>query len=151
VKTNQLVTTRICLLVCAMGLFQGVAGHGQIQVTGRIVSPKDGEPVFSDIPVSGTVRNVGRGLHLWLVLRKGGLLWPKGPEIEAVGESWSATVSEGGTPAGGRFNLVLLAVNDAGQKQITEWIRAGDATGSFPGLKAITGANELHAVMVRMR
>jgi hypothetical protein len=63
-------------------------------------------------------------------------MWPKAPAVDVVGQNWSKTVDVGGR---GRYQLVLLLVDRAGQAQIARWIRHGNATHDFPGLAHIRG------------
>lgn len=137
----------IAILILCAGLVIPV----KAEETGSIISPTGERPVSEELFVRGAIYNLSSDKNLWIAVRKGRLMWPKEPEVQAVGESWSVVVYEGGTPSGGSFQLVLLSVDQTGDAKIREWIRVGKATGSFPGLRLIPGAKELDSVVLRMR
>lgn len=102
-----------------------------------IDQPTDGARVSGPIEVIGTLSGpLPANTQLWIVLKQDGLMWPKDPPVEVIGQNWSKSVDVGGS---GRYTLVLMLVGKAGQGQITRWIRHGMATHSFPGLTQIHG------------
>jgi len=128
----------------------GGSAGGTNNVSGKITKPNARAAVPTSFDASGSIEDV-QGLHFWLAVRKGKLMWPKEPELTLRAGRWSVTIDEGGTPSGGRFDLVLLAVGPNGESRIAEWIRTGKATSSFPGLESIPGAEELDHVPLEHR
>jgi hypothetical protein len=142
---------QVSILALLASLFGLAVAFAAPKVEGRIRQPLANAAVSTRITVSGTVHHLPSTAHLWLAVRKGRLMWPKAPEAKVDGENWTVAISEGGTPSGGTFELVLLAADKRGHEQIVEYHHNGDSTGDFPGLANITGASELNAVSVKMR
>lgn len=112
---------------------------------GQIVSPESQQRVPRVFPVEGTLSDIPRDRHIWMAVEIGNLLWPKEPEIPSQDQYWSQQIAEYGNPPGGRFSLVLLMVDNQGNKMIEDWLSRGRVIGDYPGLEYIPGIT-LHVV-----
>ena len=113
---------------------------------GAITAPSRGANVPAEFTVEGRLAGIPRGRHVWLATQVNNLLFPKPPALSAQDREFLRDVAEGGSPPRGRFSLVLLMVNNAGNQQIEDWVERGDATGDFPGLEKISGSVRLDIV-----
>lgn len=101
---------------------------------GSIQSPPDNARVPRVFAVEGTV--TGKPRHLWLAVRIGDLYWPKEPQLAPTNGKWAGDVKEGGNPPNGRFEVVLIDVPQATSAAFAEWLRQGDLTRSYPGIRS---------------
>lgn len=99
------------------------------QLQSGISSPGAGQKVPNPFTAEGTLADLPRGHHVWLATEVPGGLFPKPPEITAIGP-WEVQVSE----AASRFSLVLLRADPAANDKIRRWFLQGQATGAFPAL-----------------
>jgi predicted nucleotide-binding protein len=68
------------------------------------------------------------------VARRGGLLWPKEPDVTAGSNGhFTSEIYEGGSS--GIITVTLLAVPPEGVRVVEDWIKAGSQTGHWPGLR----------------
>nr|VFK42051.1 MAG: hypothetical protein BECKSD772F_GA0070984_111210 [Candidatus Kentron sp. SD]VFK47923.1 MAG: hypothetical protein BECKSD772E_GA0070983_110910 [Candidatus Kentron sp. SD] len=138
--------TRAYVIAVVMGVLF-VAPISSASAAGQILVPPDGGIVPERYRVSGTItERLPDGYHLWIVVRRGALMWPKKPEAFVVGTSWETTISEGGR---GEYQLVLFLVDSAGQRSIEQWLRVGDREMHFPGLGTIVGGVALDRITVQ--
>jgi hypothetical protein len=109
---------------------------------GGIERPRPNEAVGGWIACSGWVRGVKPGMHLWLAVGIGRLMWPKeAEEGEVVVDEenrWQASVSEGDRP--GRFSLALMVADSEGDETVRQWLETGRRTDHYPGLGDVRGA-----------
>ena len=140
--------TFLLFLISFLPFFFKTLAFAQVNtINGNITNPEEGQRVTDRIEVGGTLSaSLPINHHLWIVVRRGNLLWPKEPEVFVTGNSWESTVFEGGR---GQFRLVLFLVNEEGQREIRDWLRVGTDTGHFPGLESISRSFALDAVNVR--
>jgi uncharacterized protein DUF4407/FHA domain-containing protein len=108
---------------------------------GRILSPVSRERVPRAFTVDGVLAKVPPNRHVWLAVQIGNLLWVKEPGIPVTDRRWSQEVVEAGNPPNGKFALVLLMVDPAGDQQIRRWLR-----GTPTGLRSIRGSTKLDVV-----
>lgn len=134
-------------IASALFFFAFIGSHANAQSpTAEIDSPKNNAQVAGPIEMTGSIKGtVPADAQLWVVVRRGNLMWPKDPEVFVVGETWSKTVNDGGR---GRFSLVLFLVGKEGQAQISDWIDHGVRTGDFAGLTRIKDSTALAHVFV---
>lgn len=111
---------------------------------GTIGFPRDGAEVSRSFMAEGTLEDIPEDRHAWLAVQVGNLLFPKEPEI-GLEHHWLKQSVEAGDPPGGRFSLVLLTVDPAGQARIERWLAEGVAGGGFAGLTQIPGSTKLDA------
>nr|VFK17804.1 MAG: hypothetical protein BECKLPF1236B_GA0070989_112511 [Candidatus Kentron sp. LPFa] len=146
--------TRAYVIAIAMGLLfvapvSSTLAQGHT-VRGHIDQPVDGGRVPGRYEVSGTITHerLPDGYHLWIVVQVGVLMWPKEPEASVKGTSWytPTPISEGGM---GPYRLVLFLVDGTGQRSIKQWLRVGNATGDFRGLRTIIGGRALDSITVQ--
>jgi len=100
---------------------------------GHVLSPAAGDTVSTAFRATGDFANIPSGHHVWLAVEVGNLLWFKEPEIPAAGRQWSREIVHGA--GGGPFALCLVEVSAAGQRAVESWLRTGQRTGSYPGLR----------------
>ncbi len=104
--------------------------------SGLFDSPYKGERVGRYVTVSGSVQNIPFEKYLWVAHRrvKGGLIWPKEPNIvpDDNGE-FSITTFEGGSP--GNLVISLLLVDESASNDFRSWLEKGHKTGDYPGMK----------------
>lgn len=142
---------RFCVVALGDGPLQTVTVGSATQATaarGQIQFPR--AETGQAISARGTIQQLPPDGQLWLAVRKGDLLWPKEPAPTISGSTWTATIAEGATPAGGAFELALYFVLPEGNEPLTTWFAEGRRSGSFPGLPTIPGAVLLHSVPLRM-
>lgn len=139
------------ILVAVIGgifvLFSGILSRPDPQeekTGGQIISPESGQEVTSNIKVQGKLSGVPEGKHVWIAVKVGDLLWPKEPEINPGDRVWDVTIFE---PSAGRsFALVLLLVDENGNKQIYNWLERGRRFGDYPGFSRVPGSTQLDIV-----
>lgn len=105
------------------------------ELHGTIEKPLDNSDVERNFTVTGSITN-GRYRHLWLLVRIRNSYWPKEPELRPRDGRWSSVVSEGGTPPGGNFEIVLMDVSEAVSNTFSQWFQTGHNSGHYPSLKA---------------
>jgi Domain of unknown function (DUF4407) len=108
---------------------------------GRILSPIGGTRVPRNFTVEGVLAKIPPKRNVWLAVQIGNHLWPKEPKIPSSDSHWSQEVVEAGSPPGDRFSIVLLMVNDAGDREIRRWLQ-----GTREGLTRISGSKKLDVV-----
>ncbi len=121
---------------------------------GKILNPLTDQVVTRSFEVNGTVAHLPRGHTLWLAVQIGDLVWPKEPKIsQSDTEKWIASISEGGTPAEGRFSLVLIAADGSATVKLDEWFRQGRRGGhaGIPINALDDGMKILDSVQLRLR
>jgi hypothetical protein len=129
----------------------------QKPTVGKIENPSNNQMVMRTFKVEGSVENLPRDNGLWLAVKVGDLFWPKVPKINlkksnwsmSVTSRWSLTISEGGTPPGGRFTVVLLSTTSSANEEIDKWFDEGVYSG-IPKNK-IPGIVELDEVTLNLR
>jgi hypothetical protein len=108
---------------------------------GLILSPVSSQRVPGALAADGVLAKIPPKKHVWLAVQIDNLLWVKDPEIPLTHRRWSQEVVEAGNPPDGRFPLVLLMVDSAGDQQIRRWLR-----GAPTGLRSIKGSTKLDVV-----
>ena len=104
---------------------------------GAITHPDPNFTVGQSFTVEGTVsEEIPPYHHLWLVVRRGEMMWPKDPEVFLVDRRWKKQMTEAGT---GGFSVVLYLMDQAEHDRIMKWVRDGNDTGDFPGFLSFTG------------
>ncbi len=93
-----------------------------------IESPRAGYSVGKDFTVTGKLADIPVNSHIWVATQVVNLVWPKQPEV-TIGPAFNLTVQEGGNPPGGKFSVVVLLVNDQGQKAINDWLSSKTGAG----------------------
>jgi hypothetical protein len=63
------------------------------------------------------------------------LYWPKEPELAPASGKWTGEVNEGGNPPNGRFEVMFIDVPDSTSAALTEWLRKGNRTKTYPGIR----------------
>jgi hypothetical protein len=104
----------------------GAAEYAEREITaeqpaGSIVSPKSGHAVPGSpktYEAKGTLSNIPKGHHAWLVVQKDNALWPK-EKISTSEQKWTRRLRED-TPPGDAFSLMLLMTGPAGNKEIED-------------------------------
>ena len=109
--------------------------------SGKVIAPIDGQQVPRSFTSKGILSGIPKDHFVWLAIQVNDLLWPKRQIAAISGESWVQQIYEGGTTR--TFSLVLLLVNDEGQRSIENWVDQGETTGDWPGLAHIPGALQL--------
>ncbi|MGD0166809.1 MAG: hypothetical protein ABSC51_05900 [Gaiellaceae bacterium] len=112
---------------------------------GKIANPSDGLRVGPELRVEGELSAIPRGYHVWLMLRVGGLLFPREPEI-APRDGRFAIELDLEDELVGPFSLVLMLVGARGQRVIEYWLLEGALGEGFPGFVRIPSAGELDTV-----
>lgn len=111
---------------------------------GTIDTPTPNSVVTPSFSVAGTITDLPKGSTLWVAIRKGDLIWPKEPKVIAATTKWVYTVTEGSTPSGGRFSVLLLATTPAATSTLERWFKGpsfpGIAVGATPGLTILAEA-----------
>jgi hypothetical protein len=108
---------------------------------GRILSPVSRDRVPRAFTVDGVLAKVPPNKHVYLAVQIGNLHWIKEPEIPLGDLHWSQEVVEAGNPPKGKFALVLVMVDRAGDQDIRRWLR-----GTRAGLRSIPGSTKLDVV-----
>jgi len=119
--------------------------------SGVINIPADGATVDRHIMAQGRIQSIPPNAWLWLAVEIGELKWPKEPGVFVSGHFWTGEAYEGGTPPGGKLSLCLYVVGKKGHRQVKNWIRDGQRTGSYPGISVIKDAKRLDSVQLRLR
>jgi hypothetical protein len=114
---------------------------------GRISSPKSGQHVDRTIAVEGTLSRIPSGHHAWIAVQIGDLLFPKERVIPSTDQRWTVDIVEGGNPPNGRFSVILLMVDGAGNQRIMDWLGQAD----YSGLRSIPGSVRLDVVNLVLR
>jgi len=117
------------------------------KASGTILAPGDNDTASGEFRASGTI-DLPNGAIGWVAIRKGRLYWPKEPAIERSGD-WQVTVFEGGP--GGRFDLVLIAVDASTNEEIERRFDRALQTGSYPGMTLESRSVLLDSVNVTKR
>ncbi len=113
--------------------------------TGQINYPSPGATLNTSFNAYGTAQNVGKSVHLWLLVEINGRYWPKESRVVVDTNSvWHTQVFEDGTPE--RFELSLWAANQQANQQLIAWLEAGSETGNFPEFKLLPGMKRLSRV-----
>jgi hypothetical protein len=118
--------------------------HDPAEPQGTISSPADGATVTRAFTAEGTLEDIPEDRHVWLAVEVEGLLFPKEPEV-SVEPHWLEQSVESGDPPGGTLSLVLLMVDESGQRQIENWLAHGRSSGEFAGLGEIADSTTLDA------
>lgn len=84
---------------------------------------------------------------LWLCHEMNGQAWPK-TALEFVGTQSTGTSVESGSPPGGAITLTIVELDADGQGAVTAWLRHGQETDHYPGLKKLPGAIPVASVRV---
>ncbi len=117
---------------------------------GLIVGPLDGDRVPRSFEVRGRTAQPAAGHHLWVFVQVGRFLFPKA-EATVDGHAWRATITEDGSPPGGKFFLALYDVGAEAHSRITEYKRKARASGSSPAWTDVTGASRVARVSLRLQ
>ena len=114
---------------------------------GTIEMPTPGATVPRTFSSSGTVTGFreGQGVHIWLAVEVGGLMWPKEGALDVNNGQWSMRVSEDGTAS--EVSLSLFAADEAAHDKIMAWLNGGEGTGKT-GMNRVEGTRRLDRIDV---
>jgi hypothetical protein len=141
----------IGLVGVVVGIVAGLITIGQVfgdcggaKPTGEIDAPAPGDPVDRNIVARGTLANIPEGQHVWVIVRDGNLLYPKGPEVTPPDGDWSLRLYQGGTSE--VVSLELYRMGDEGHRRITGRLDKSDFSGieRIPGAERLDVAENLH-------
>ncbi|MFW5698438.1 MAG: hypothetical protein ACOCZK_03555 [Planctomycetota bacterium] len=125
-----------------------IGAHGQ---PGRIVSPQAHAEVgrYIDVKVVGLEPAADTTYRVFV--RRDGRMWPKSDPIEpdATG-AWSTRIHEGGVAPGAGFELALLALGPAEQRELVRYYDIVERHGVWPGIPPERGGTVIMAVPVRL-
>lgn len=111
----------------------GNFAESQFKSTGQVTRPLSLSNIFQPEFVASGTALVGAGETLWLVEKRGQMMWPKEPPITQSG-NWDRVIYTGGPP--GNFGLAMIAVNQIGNEAIQEFFRFGLTVGRYPGIRS---------------
>lgn len=102
-------------------------------------SPDPNAEVSSNGAVTGTADGLGKG-HLWLLAHPkhlAGDWWPQGGEPATVQDHrWEVTVYYGTEHDVDKlFEVAAVVVDDARNKELTDWVARTKATGNYPSIR----------------
>lgn len=103
---------------------------------GKILSPRDGEYVGSQIPIQGVASTIPFDKDIWIVHRRvrNGAYWPKEPKVATTSDNrFDIKVYEDGAP--GRIIISLILVDKTIGKKFENWLESGHRTGSYPEIE----------------
>ncbi len=115
-------------------------------IIAEIVSPENGATVSSTILVDVHINKPNSGRHIWIMIKRGKLFWPKEPEVSANRSKYQ--ISEEGSGLSD-FTLGIYSISSHGQAQIKRWLKNGYDTGKWPGLGYIHGMQLLDSVELK--
>jgi hypothetical protein len=110
-----------------------------------VITPVSDSDIEHNLQVRGSATDLEDGTSLRLAT------WPyvtnnyHPQDAKPDGESWTVTVfagQQGPASAGEKFDLVVLAVNAAGDFRMDKYLSKAKATGKYTGMSAIEGATE---------
>lgn len=137
----------VCFAIATFGLAENSDDLSEAfrTATGTITEPADRGIVKRTFETSGTARNVGKGVHLWLAVEINDRIWPKEGRLLVNGTGqWRVTVFEDGRPD--QFGLSLWSANSSADTQLRAWLDRGANTGAFPELQPPPGMKRLARV-----
>ena len=127
------------------------AGPGVATPRGQFLSLRNGDTIEAQTVISLEADNVPAGHEVWVMEIHDALMWPKEPPVPntATGQ-WMGNYSIAGQS--GPMQLGLYVVPPEGQETIRQWLRHGQRTNDFPGLREsdIPGAQQLDKVDVTL-
>ena len=151
-----LVALGACILIIIFGWWyfsrQKITPTTLPKVTqGKILSPGSRETINRSITCKGTLFNLDKNQHPWLVIEAkdslGIQFWPKYPSNPIVPDengNWETTIYEDGTEK--VIYIALYVVNDSINQLINNWFHINDSTGAYPSLNVLRGKRRLHRV-----
>lgn len=131
-------------LVALLGTF--VVRNDTDKAVGTIDYPTPGSMVGRTIKCSGSVSNLSRDQHLWLIVEVNEKLWPKEGSVQPQKDgSWVHTIFEDPPKEreGGLFSIALYVVNSEAHQRIQNWLDSGRSTHQYPPFKGISGSRRL--------
>lgn len=109
--------------------------HDHRDPEGKITYPKSGARIPGPaLTVTGTLKNIPDDKHVWLAVQVGNLLWPKASEIDANECRWQRVIQQ--QPSQTSLALVLIMVDESGDRQIKDWLEGS----VWPGQSPIPGS-----------
>lgn len=137
----------LALLVYHFGGFKDDASVGRITEFASIDYPdKKGIGSANPFPASGSIFKIPDNKLVYLVERKEGLYWPKKRLGGDTGNwEWNVYATES---KGYKFHIVLLAVDAAGANEMDEWTALTQKTRKYPGMKSVSGSEELATLRI---
>lgn len=119
-----------------------------------IISPKNGDDVPSSIIVTG----ISLGIlptkeHLWLVVNphtNPGRWWPQG-QINTSTKLWNSQANLGGEKDIGKYDIVVVSVNDKDSQFYEDYLQKGNESGIYPSLQPLASANTLYTITVNRK
>jgi hypothetical protein len=114
-------------------------------VTGSFSEPQPNDAVSRTIQCSGVVTGLQPGLHLWLAVETGGLVWPKESKVlPDKADKWRTTIFEDGATE--QFAVSLFVADASADRRIKRWLEAGRSSGKYSELRGIPRARRLARV-----
>jgi len=120
-------------------------------IVGKMHWPEDGDRVFRDVRVKGTVEGLPPGCQLWIAVAAGGKLHPQS-RITPEARRWSgkARIGSGGVncSTGEKFGLQLLAVTTETGDAFSRYLKESGEANKWNGIMPQGGCRSIHEIMV---
>jgi hypothetical protein len=119
----------------------------------KIKSPTYGEIVPVSTIISGTSSGqLPNGQYMWVAInpeKTPGLWWPQGGRITPLNGQWDVQAWMGGDQdKGTKFNIIVISLDEEGDKYYLDYLAKGQKTGSYPGNPLPANVNILANISV---
>ena len=119
----------------------------------NIITPKEGDKVFSYSLVRGTISGeLPDGQFIWVVSNiesVPGLWWPQEGPIKPLSGLWDADVWLGSAvDTGKKFSIAVILVNETDNQVFMKYREEGNETGNFPAIKLPDSATIMDSIIV---
>jgi hypothetical protein len=119
----------------------------------KIKSPTYGEIVSVSTIISGTSSGeLPKGQYMWVAInpeKAPGLWWPQGGRITPLNGQWDVQAWMGGDQdKGTKFKIIVISLDEEGDKYYLDYLAKGQKTGSYPGNPLPANVNILANISV---
>jgi hypothetical protein len=131
------VTVSLSIIVMAVQANMNLSQQAEIKIT----YPKENQVVPSPVAIKGTISGqMPDNQYMWILANPQlcpGQFWPQGDShITPINGQWSWLAYLGGKNDGGNlFNIIVVLVDNATDKNFTEWANLGKAKNEYPSIR----------------
>ena len=120
-------------------------------IVGKIHWPEDGDRVFREVRVKGSINGLPSNCELWIAVLGGSSLHPQAQVIDTAGK-WSSEVriGSGGVnkSTGETFPVQVLAVTEETGDRFRTYLSEAAAAKKWPGIKPQSGSRRIDEIKV---